>query len=45
MTLIFVLSIVLLVVGIARILGGIFAKYFSDGVRAFNVGIGILALY
>jgi uncharacterized membrane protein HdeD (DUF308 family) len=44
LTMIFVLSIVLLVVGIARIFGGIFAKYLSDGMRAVNVGIGILAL-
>ena len=44
LTMIFVLSIVLLVVGIARIFGGIFATYLSDGMRAVNVGIGILAL-
>ena len=44
LTMIFVLSIVLLVVGIARIFGGIFATYLSGGMRAVNVGIGILAL-
>jgi len=43
-TLIFVLSIALLIIGIARVFGGIFAKYLSDGLRAFNVGTGILAL-
>jgi uncharacterized membrane protein HdeD (DUF308 family) len=44
LTMILVLSIVLLVTGIARIFGGIFAKYLSDGVRAVNVGIGIVAV-
>jgi uncharacterized membrane protein HdeD (DUF308 family) len=44
LTMIFVLSIVLLVVGIARIFGGIFATYLSDGMRAVNIGTGILAL-
>lgn len=44
LTLILILSIVLLVAGIARILAGIFAKYLSDGLRAINVGAGILAL-
>jgi uncharacterized membrane protein HdeD (DUF308 family) len=44
LTMILVLSIVLLVTGIARIFGGIFAKYLSDGIRAFNVGIGIVAI-
>ena len=43
-TMILVLSIVLIVIGIARILGAIFAKYLSDGIRAANFGIGILAL-
>lgn len=44
LTLIFVLSIVLLVTGIARIFTGIFAKYLSDGVRALNFGIGLVAI-
>jgi uncharacterized membrane protein HdeD (DUF308 family) len=44
LTMIFVLSVVLLVTGIARIFGGIFAKYLSDGIRAFNVGIGIVVV-
>ena len=41
---IFVLSIVLLVTGIARILTGVFARYLSDGVRALNFGIGLVAM-
>jgi len=44
LTLIFVLSIALLIIGIARVFGGIFAKYLSDGLRAVHVGTGILAL-
>ena len=44
LTMIFVLSIVLLVTGIARILTGIFAKYLSDGIRAINFGIGMVAI-
>ena len=44
LTMILVLSIALLVIGIARIFGGIFAKYLSDGIRAFNVGIGMVAV-
>ncbi|MDH5267070.1 MAG: DUF308 domain-containing protein [Candidatus Bathyarchaeota archaeon] len=44
LTLILVLSIVLLVIGIARIIIGISAKYLSDGLRAINVGTGILSL-
>jgi len=44
LTLIFVLSIVLLVTGIARIINGLFAKYLSNGIRAVNVGIGIVAI-
>lgn len=44
LTLIFILSIVLLVTGIARIFTGIFAKYLSDGVRALNFGIGLVAI-
>jgi len=44
LTMIFVLSIVLLVTGIARIFTGIFAKYLSDGIRAINFGIGIVAV-
>jgi uncharacterized membrane protein HdeD (DUF308 family) len=42
--LILMLSIGLLVIGIARIFGGIFAKYLSDGLRVINVGVGALAL-
>jgi len=44
LTMIFVLSIVLLVTGIARIFTGIFAKYLSDGIRVINFGIGIVAV-
>lgn len=44
LTLIFVLSLSLLVVGIARVLIGVFAKYLSDALRALNLGAGILAL-
>jgi uncharacterized membrane protein HdeD (DUF308 family) len=44
LTMILVLSIALLIVGIARVFGGIFAKYLSDGLRAINVGTGILSL-
>ena len=44
LTLIFVLSIALVIIGIARVFGGIFAKYLSDGLRAVHVGTGILAL-
>ena len=44
LTMIFVLSIVLLVIGIARILNGVFAKYLSDGIRAANVAIGLVAI-
>jgi len=44
LTMILVLSLVLLVTGIARIISGIFAKYLSDGIRALNVGIGIVAI-
>ena len=44
LTMIFVLSIVLLVTGIARIFNGIFAKYLSDGIHAINFGIGIVAV-
>ena len=44
LTMIFVLSIVLLVTGIARIFTGIFAKYLSEVVRALNFGVGIVAM-
>jgi len=44
LTLIFILSIALLIIGIARVIIGISAKYLSDGLRALNVGTGILAL-
>jgi uncharacterized membrane protein HdeD (DUF308 family) len=44
LTMIFILSIALLVTGIARIFTGIFAKYLSDGVRALNFGIGLVAI-
>ena len=44
LTMIFILSIVLLVTGIARILTGIFATYLSDGIRAINFGIGMVAM-
>lgn len=42
LTLIFVLSFALLVVGIARIIIGMFGKHLSDGLRAVNLGAGIL---
>jgi uncharacterized membrane protein HdeD (DUF308 family) len=41
---IFVLSFVLLVTGIAWIFTGIFAQYLSDGVRALKFGIGLVAI-
>jgi uncharacterized membrane protein HdeD (DUF308 family) len=44
LTLILILSIALLVIGIARVFGGIFAKYLSDGLRAVNLIVGMLAL-
>lgn len=44
LTLIFILSIALLIIGIARVIIGISAKYLSDGLRALNVGTGILTL-
>jgi uncharacterized membrane protein HdeD (DUF308 family) len=44
LTMIFVLSIVLLVTGIARIFTGIFAKYLSDKIRALNFGVGMVAM-
>jgi len=44
LTLIFILSIALLIIGIGRVIIGISAKYLSDGLRALNVGTGILAL-
>jgi uncharacterized membrane protein HdeD (DUF308 family) len=44
LTLIFILSIVLLITGIARILTGIFAKYLFDGIRALNFGVGMVAM-
>ena len=44
LTLIFVLSIVLLVTGISRILDGFFGKYLLDSIRAVDVGIGIVAI-
>ncbi len=44
LTLIFLLSVALLIIGIARIIVGIFAKYLSDGLRAINAGTGILVL-
>ena len=44
LTLIFTLSVALLVIGIARVIIGIFAKYLSDELRALNLGAGILAL-
>ncbi|MCJ7804462.1 hypothetical protein MUP35_01880, partial [Patescibacteria group bacterium] len=42
LTMIFVLSIALLVTGIARIFTGIFAKYLSDKIRALNFGVGMV---
>jgi len=44
LTLIFVLSITLLIIGIARIFSGIFAVYLSNGLRAVHAGTGILAV-
>ena len=44
LTLIFILSFVLLFLGIARVFGGIFALYLSSKIRALNVGIGLVAI-
>ena len=44
LTLILVLSVILLISGIARILTGIFANYLSDGVRTLNFGTGLVAI-
>jgi uncharacterized membrane protein HdeD (DUF308 family) len=44
LTMILVLSVVLLVTGIARIFNGVFARYLSDGIRAANIALGIVAL-
>jgi uncharacterized membrane protein HdeD (DUF308 family) len=44
LTLILILSLALLVLGIARISKGIFEKYLSDGFRAFNIIMGSLVL-
>lgn len=44
LTLIFVLSATLLIVGVARVFSGLFAKYLSDMIRALNVGIGLIAI-
>lgn len=44
LTMIAVLSVVLLVTGIARIFGGIFSKHLSDVMRALNFGVGIVAI-
>jgi uncharacterized membrane protein HdeD (DUF308 family) len=45
LTLIFTLSIALLVVGIAEMLAGMLAKYLSGGLRALRVGAGLLVLW
>jgi uncharacterized membrane protein HdeD (DUF308 family) len=44
LTLVLILSLALLVLGIARISKGIFEKYLSDGFRAFNIIMGSLVL-
>ncbi len=44
LTLIFILSFVLLFLGIARVFGGIFAIYLTGKIRALNVGIGLVAI-
>lgn len=42
--LIYILSIALLIVGIARILNGFFAYYLSRRLRTVNIGVGLLAI-
>jgi len=42
LTMIFVLSIGLQVIGNARIISGILAKHFPDGIRTFNFGMGLV---
>jgi uncharacterized membrane protein HdeD (DUF308 family) len=44
LTLILFLSVALLVIGVARVLTGIFASYLSDGVRTLNFGTGLMAI-
>jgi len=44
LTLLFILSFVLLVLGIARVFGGIFAIYLTGKIRALNVGIGLVGI-
>ena len=43
-TLVMVLSVVLLIIGFARLLSGLFSKDLSDSLRAINVGTGMFAL-
>ena len=44
LSMIFVLSTVLLFIGIARILTGIFGKHLSDLIRALNFVVGMIAM-
>ena len=44
LTMIYVLATVLLVTGTARVLGGIFAKYLSDSMRALTLGVGVVSI-
>ena len=44
LTLIFTLSIALLVGGIVEALAGLFAKYLSGGLRVLSLGVGMLVL-
>ena len=44
LSLILVLSIALLIIGISRILTGVFAKYLSEGIRTLNFGTGLVAI-
>lgn len=43
-TLILMLATALLVIGLARIIIGVFAEYIPDWLRALNVGAGLLAI-
>lgn len=42
-TLIFILSITLIIIGIARILNGFLGEKLSDGLRAVNIFVGLLS--
>jgi uncharacterized membrane protein HdeD (DUF308 family) len=44
LTLILILSIILIIVGVARVFSGVYSKSLSDGLRAVHVGTGLLAI-